>query len=281
MTIEAWNLPGPLSMILAAPHRGVSLFWLGQAGFLLRHDDAVVLIDPYLSDSLERKYRGGPRDYTRMMPAPIDADALPRLDLVLCTHRHSDHMDPETLPVLAERHPGCRFVVPAAERDAALALGLPEDRLIDAMAGASFTPLACLAVVPFSAAHERIERDDRGRDRYLGYGMAIGDTRLYHSGDCVPYPGLDETLRAFAPAVALLPVNGRDAARAASGIPGNFTLTEAIGLCRSAEIPVMVAHHWGLFDFNTIDPATIDAEAARGGVPRVLRPATDRGYRMR
>ena len=280
MTVAHWTRPEPLAATLLAPNRGVSLFWLGQAGFLIRHDDAVLLIDPYLSDSLADKYRGGPRAYTRMMPAPIEADALPRLDLVLCTHRHSDHMDPGTLPTLARRHPDCRFVVPMAEHAAATALGLPADRVIGAVAGRSLTPLAGVAITPCTAAHEAIERDAHGHDHYLGYGIAIGAARLYHSGDCVPYPGLATQLRAFAPELALLPVNGRDAARAASGIPGNFTLAEAVELCRSARIPAMIAHHWGLFAFNTIDPAAIDAEAARAGLPRVLRPATNRGYRI-
>ena len=46
MTIETWRLPDRLAAVVAAPHRGLSLFWLGQAGFLLRHHDAVLLIDP-------------------------------------------------------------------------------------------------------------------------------------------------------------------------------------------------------------------------------------------
>ncbi len=280
MTIGTWTRPEPLATALRAPHRGVSLFWLGQAGFLVRHDDRVILIDPYLSDSLAAKYRGGPLAYTRMMPPPIEPDALPRLDLVLCPHRHSDHMDPGTLPILSARHPSCRFVVPEAERAVAGALGLADDRLIGAVAGQTLLPLAGVAVTPFAAAHERIERDDRGRDRFLGYGIAAGGARLYHSGDCVTYPGLATALLAFAPTLALLPVNGRDAARAAAGIPGNFTLTEAVALCREARIPAMIAHHWGLFDFNTIDPVLIDAEAARDGAPRVLRPAANRGYRV-
>ena len=53
--------------------------------------------------------------------------------------------------------------------------------------------------------------------------------------------------------LALLPINGRSAARREKGVPGNFHLHEAVTLRRDAGIPFMLGHHFGLFDFNTID----------------------------
>ncbi|MBE7211143.1 MAG: MBL fold metallo-hydrolase [Gluconacetobacter diazotrophicus] len=268
------------------PHAGVSLCWLGQAGFLLRIGPAVVLVDPYLSDHLALKYRNGRFGHDRMMPAPIRPEELPRVDLVLCTHRHGDHMDPGTLPVLAEQHPRCRFVVPAAERRHAEQLPLPEDRLLFADAGVKLRPLAelPLEVEPMPAAHETPERDERGSYRFLGYGMAIGGLRLYHSGDCVPFPPLPAIVRRFAPRIALLPVNGRDAARREAGVPGNFTPGEAVALCAEAGVPWLVPHHWGLFAFNTADPAVLEALAAErdasGSVPRLLVPDTGMAWQL-
>ncbi|WP_428390735.1 MBL fold metallo-hydrolase [Lichenicoccus sp.] len=251
--------------------RGPSLIWLGQAGFLLDLGDIVVLIDPYLSDSLAEKYRGRRFAHLRMMAPPITAEALARVDLVLCTHRHGDHMDPGTLPVIATRHPDCRFVVPAAERRHAQTLGLPEDRLVLAAADETIELLG-LAITPVPAAHESLECDEAGRHRFLGYGIAGRGCALYHSGDCIPYPGLAARVAALGARLALLPVNGRDAERASAGIPGNFTLDEAAALCREAAIPVMLAHHWGMFDFNTCDPVAIASFAATTEVPRIIMP---------
>jgi len=62
---------------------------------------------------------------------------------------------------------------------------------------------------------------------------------IYHSEDSVPYGGLPEILRAQQIHLALLPVNGRDSERLAKGIAGNFTLAEAIDLCRLAQIPTL------------------------------------------
>ena len=264
MMIVPQAMTDGLAAWLAQPNDGVALAWLGQAGFVLRIDAVVVLIDPYLSDSLAVKYRGQRFPHERMMRAPIAPDAFARVDLVVCTHRHSDHMDPGTLPVLAKRHPACRFVAPAAERAHARALGLPETRLIAAEAGRALRPLpgADLVLHPVAAAHERLEQDAQGHHRFLGYGIKTGGIRLYHSGDCVPYSGLIGTMRALAPDIALLPVNGRDAERAEAGVPGNFTLDEAIALCSEAGIPTLIPHHFGMFAFNTASVGDIDAAAA-------------------
>ena len=217
-----------------------------------------------------------------MMPAPIGADDLPRVDLVVCTHRHGDHMDPGTLPVLAKAHPECRFVVPAAEMNLAEAIGVPMNRLIPAEAGSRLRPLSDLDLIldPLPAAHEQFEQDEDGRHHFLGFIMSVHGLRLYHSGDCVPYDGLAEAVRVLAPELALLPVNGRDAARATRRIPGNFTLGEAIQLCVAAGIPVLIPHHFGMFAFNTIDPAEITAAAGCIRHPRLLLPDTRHLFRL-
>ncbi len=279
MRAETVALPADgLAGLLAQPGTDgmVELAWLGQAGFLLRAGERVVLIDPYLSDHLASKHRGSRFPHARMMPAPIRADALPRVDLVICTHRHGDHMDPGTLPRLAQACPGCRFVAPAAEMAFAESMGLPADRLVAAEAGLRLQPLPDLDLTldPLPAAHEQLEQDQQGRHRFLGYVIAVHGVRLYHSGDCIPYEGLADAVRALAPDLALLPVNGRDAERAASRIPGNFTLDEAIELCATAGIPSLMPHHFGLFAFNTADPAEIAAAAKRIRHPGLLPPDT-------
>ncbi len=284
MRVERVPLPADgLAGLLARPAAaGAELAWLGQAGFLMRAGGRVVLIDPYLSDHLAWKYHGSLFPHARMMAAPVGAEDLPRVDLVICTHRHGDHMDPGTLPALAQAHPECRFVVPAAEAAFAEGIGLPAGRLILAETGLRLQPLSDLDLVldPLPAAHERFERDRDGRHHFLGYVLSVHGLRLYHSGDCVPYEGLAEAVRALAPGLALLPVNGRDAARAASRIPGNFTLGEAIRLCDAVGIPVLIPHHFGLFAFNTADPAEIDAAAGCLQHPRLLRPDTRHLFRL-
>lgn len=239
----------------------LAAFWLGQAGFLLEGGGRRVLIDAYLSDTLAEKYRGKPFPHVRMTPPPIAPGALEDLDLVLATHAHTDHLDPGTLGPVAAASPACRFVVPASAREVARARGVPPDRLVPASA---FAPLevAGVRVHPLPSAHEQLAIDEAGEHRFLGYLIELGGATVYHPGDCVPYPDLRALLARYAVDLALLPVNGRDARRASQGVPGNFTLEEAMDLAAACGFGAVLGHHYGLFDFNTIDPTDARARIA-------------------
>jgi L-ascorbate metabolism protein UlaG (beta-lactamase superfamily) len=84
--------------------------------------------------------------------------------------------------------------------------------------------------------------------------VTVGPFTLYHSGDCVPYEGLAASLLPFGIQICLLPVNGRDAKRTSLGIIGNFTLEESVELTKAVGSEYLLGHHFGLFDFNTVDP---------------------------
>lgn len=66
--------------------------WLGQAGLLFETKKAVVMIDPYLSDSVKAVE---PDHYRR---EPVDERFFTvKPDIIVLTHSHPDHADPETL----------------------------------------------------------------------------------------------------------------------------------------------------------------------------------------
>ena len=262
MTLRVLEEPyvGRLGDRLAGPTAaGARLYWLGQAGFVAEVGGRRIAIDPYLSDTLATKYAGAPYSHKRLSPPPVTPDDLGALDLVLCTHHHTDHVDPGTLAPLAQRLPSLRFIVPAAS--AALArerAQVGSERLIPLDAGETVAPLPDLQVRALPAAHETIERDESGRCRFLGYSFGCGPTSIFHSGDCAPYPGQIQDVAQAAPTVALLPVNGRSEARRRAGFAGIFRVEEAIALCAEAGVKAMIAHHYGMFAFNTVVSREID-----------------------
>ena len=235
-------------------------YWLGQAGFLLRHAQRSILIDPYLSDSLEKKYRDTALPHTRLLAAPITVEQLGKVDLVLCTHHHTDHMDPETLAALAKLNPELKFIVPAASlAEAEQRIEVAPLRLIGAEANILLQPFDDLFVMPTRAAHEQLSMDSLGRHKFLGFQLEFSDLKVFHSGDCVPFPGQQEEVKALNADVALLPVNGRSTWLSNQGIAGNMSLEEARALCVACGIPTLVAHHYGMFAFNSADHNAIDA----------------------
>lgn len=256
------------------PGEALRILWLGQAGFVIDGDGKRVVIDPYLSDSLAQKYRGTRFDHRRMMAPPVTAAAIGHVDVVMATHHHSDHLDPGTLPALMDANDKARLVVPAAARDLALArAGIGPERLTEIDAGQTIC-FAGIAVTATRAAHEQLDYDGEGRSRFLGLAMRIGGATIFHSGDTVLFPGQTEEVAALKADIALLPVNGRDARRQANGVPGNMDVDEAIALAQGAGIPQLIAHHFGMFDFNTVPIDEIEAAGRRVASPMVMAACT-------
>ena len=239
----------------------IGCWWLGQSGFLLRTHEISLVIDPYLSDSLAVKYQHARFKHNRMMPVPIDPAALSGIDWIFCSHQHTDHMDGGTLPGLVAASPQCRIMAPmATERHLMDIMGMDRARVNLVNPGQHIELHPGCGVDVLASAHEAVECDEAGNSIYLGYILDLHGIRIYHSGDCVPFDGLAEILKRFQVDVALLPVNGRDASRTGHGILGNFHFEEAVSLCGEAGIAAMVPQHFGMFDFNTVDPAILQAK---------------------
>lgn len=263
------------------PGEGVCLYWLGQAGFVIEAAGRRLAIDPYLSDTLAAKYAASAYSHARMAPPPVEPDGLGVVDFALCTHHHTDHMDPGTLTPLARRLPDLRLVIPTASAAVARERAAVDDsRLIGLDAGEGAALAERLAVRAVAAAHEIVERDDRGHCRFLGYLIEAGSARIYHSGDCVPFDGLAEEVAALRPDLALLPVNGRSEALRRAGFAGNFTLAEALALCGDAGVANLLCCHYGMFAFNTVDPDAIDDAAAAAAPFRAERARPQVAYTL-
>ena len=94
------------------PARSVCLWWLGQAGFAFKtHAGQIIYVDPYLSDAVERLH-----GFKRLSLSPIAPEEA-RADLVVISHEHTDHLDPDTLPFMLRNNPACRFAAPAGCKD--------------------------------------------------------------------------------------------------------------------------------------------------------------------
>lgn len=254
---------------------GFRLWWLGQSGFLLQVQGRHLLFDPYLSDSLTRKYASTDKPHVRMTARVVAPEHLGFVDVLTSSHNHTDHLDAETiLPVLGA-NPALEILVPEANRDfAAERLGLDPARLrtIDDGQTIALDPFRVTAV---PAAHEDIERDDLGRLRYLGYVVSFGGWTVYHSGDTVWYEGMVDRLRPFGVDVALLPINGAAPERR---VAGNLNGVEAARLARDIGARLVVPCHYEMFAFNTASPDAFVAEAARiGQAVRVLRAGEGMG----
>lgn len=249
--------PSPSALLLrgeGAQHDVLYLWWIGQAGFLMRYNGTVICIDPYLSDSLAVKYEGKIFQHQRMMPPPLSPQEVNPCDYLFVTHGHSDHLDPLTAGAVAG-NTGCTCIIPEVCRELARQRGVPLDKMRGVTSGDRFEIGPDISVQVLPAAHEDVAVDDKGHNLYVGYSFRFKDLVVYHSGDCVPFGGQVQALINAGVQVALLPINGRDEVRTRNGVIGNFTATEALALCEDAGTANLVMHHFGMFSFNDADLA--------------------------
>jgi L-ascorbate metabolism protein UlaG (beta-lactamase superfamily) len=93
------------------------LWWLGQSGFLLQWQGRHLLFDPYLSDSLTRKYANTDKPHVRMTEIVVAPEQLKSIDVVTSSHNHTDHLDKDTLVPLLRVNPRLELVIPEANRE--------------------------------------------------------------------------------------------------------------------------------------------------------------------
>ena len=259
-----------LADIQAANHDdgNFRLWWLGQSGFLLQWLGQHLLFDPYLSDSLTKKYASTDKPHVRMTEIPIDPARLDFIDVATSTHNHTDHLDAETLLPIMAANPELKLIVAEANRAfVANRLGCEADWLVGLNDGES-AQVGAFRVHAVPAAHEDVERDESGRSKYLGFVINFGPWTVYHSGDTILYDSMVATLQPFEIDVALLPINGRAPERR---VAGNLTALEAARLGREIGASLVIPMHYDMFAFNTAPPEDFEQAANRERQPhRVL-----------
>ncbi len=225
------------------------LTWLGQASFLVEAGGARLLVDPFFSEHEGR----------RLPPPPVDVFGA-RIDRVLVTHEHLDHLDPGSLRAVAERSPGVEVIAPAPLAGRVEGLPFtgvrPGDRL-DLPGGVA------LRVVPAIHAVQPADGYSDGGDppRFVGYVLEGDGVAIYHAGDTIADERVLAGLEGVRVDVALLPVNGRGFFRERRGLAGNLDARDAVALAVHVGASILVPIHWDLMEGNT-ERAGAAADAA-------------------
>lgn len=230
---------------------GLHLWWLAQSGFLVRCDGKTLLFDPYLSESLTAKYAATDKPHTRMTANPIAPQKLDFVDVVTSSHNHTDHLDADTLNPLFAANPDIKFIIPEANRaficdrlkiGSTMPLGLNDGEKID---------VAGWEVFGVPAAHEKLETNDAGQHKFMGFVARRSGITIYHSGDTILFDGMIGKLQPYNIDIALLPINGRLLERRVSG---NLWGNEAAQLAKEIGARLVIPCHYEMFEFNTETP---------------------------
>lgn len=242
---------------ISPPEGQLAIWALGQVGYLIKGGATVVVIDPYLSDAIDAAGYAPPGVLARQVPIVVAPGDLDLVDVLLCTHDHADHTDPQTVGPLLAASPQARVL--ASYRAAATigGLGVAPDRVRVPPVDQPLALAKNLSVTAIPAAHYGHEPDAAGNPAYLGFLLRFNGVTLYHSGDTILYPGLIERLVAQPIDLCCLPINGRDWFRERQGLVGNLDYREAADLAATIGARVFLPNHNDLFRGNRINPATL------------------------
>ncbi len=240
-------------------------WWIGQEGYVFKTSRQIIYIDPYLSTYAEDLTRGQANEHVRIHDAPMAPEAVHHADLVLCTHDHADHIDPDSIPAIAMASPQAQFVVPECARHTLLGFGIAPER-IHTLRGDDRLTVEGLTIHAIPAKHEQFDEDPEKGFPFLSYVFDVEGHTVLHAGDTIPYPGQTEKMLSHRAALAFLPINGRDAFRKALDFEGNYTCEEAVGVGLSIKAGLTIPMHYDLFTLNTADVRDFERIASHRGL---------------
>ncbi|OMF32212.1 hypothetical protein BK133_14405 [Paenibacillus sp. FSL H8-0548] len=233
------------------PEQALSLWALGQEGFLVKWKGKTILFDPYLTNWVHEQ-SGDP--WGRAFESPLSPSQCLDVDYVVISHHHEDHMDKLTLQTIAK---SAKTIFIASKAHLALLKewGLRDEQLIGISHGQTLELEDGIRLEAFAAKHEQFEYDDAGEHKFLGFVASFADINLYHAGDTVGFPELVAWLQSKQIDIALLPINGRDFVRGGQGIVGNCNYREAVEIAVQINADLLIPMHYGLFPHNDENPA--------------------------
>jgi|GEM_PF-122948 len=227
----------------------IALFYLAQAGFFMKYADGrTVCIDPYPGDCCEAMF-----GFKRMIPAPLAIDEI-KPDLLISTHSHADHLDPDLVRRAAQ---GTTIFVGSPDcLPLYLDCGIPEERIVILAAGESREVRGVMLRAVYA---------DHGESAPDAVGMLVryDGMTVYDTGDtAVRIPEITASLNGASVDLMLVPINP------AFGNPG---AEGAVKLAASVRPQVVIGSHFGMFIEHGGDPGEFLACAGRI-LPQAIKP---------
>lgn len=245
----------------------VRVTWFGHSSSLVEIDGVRVLIDPVWAERASPVSFWGPKRWY----APITSlDSLPALDVVLISHDHYDHLDPDTLRRIEAKT--AVFVVPLGVGARLRKWGLPAEKIRE-LDWWETLDVAGVAVHATPARHASGRTPfDRDRALWCGFALIGPRHRVYYSGDTGGMREFEEIGRRLGPFDVTLLEVGEYSQQWPDWHMGP---EQAVAAHRAVRGRVLLPVHWGLFplsDHGWTEPIERALVAARSEAIPVATP---------
>lgn len=201
----------------------MKITWLGQAGLLFENSDIKIMIDPYLSNSVQKT---NANNYRRVPVLESLFNIKP--NVMIFTHNHLDHFDPETVERFVKKDTAVIVLAPSSVWSEVRKIG-GKNNYVLFNRGTTWTEFG----VKFTAV--KAEHSDSSP---IGVIIDDGEKKYYVTGDTLYNKEIFDDLPSDIYAV-FLPVNG---------CGNNMNMADAKAFCQTIKPKFAVPIHCGMFD---------------------------------
>ena len=249
------------------PPSGLRVTWFGHSSMLIEIDGKRLLTDPMWSERASPVGWAGPK---RWYPPPIALEDLPKLDAVLISHDHYDHLDYQSVVRLNAL--GAKFIVPLGIGAHLEYWGVPTARIVE-LDWWERTELGRLGIVCTPARHAtgRFLFDNDSK-LWGGFALLGERHRAYYSGDTGLFPALRQIGEKLGPFDITMIETGQYHRTWPDWHSGPEQAVRAHQLVRGR---VMLPVHWallGLAMHGWTEPVERSLVAAHAGQVRLATP---------
>ena len=241
--------PGPFrtdaSVFETVPESGLRVTWMGHSSMLLEIDGARVLIDPVWDQRAAPLTWAGPK---RFFPPPLRLEELPRVDVVLISHDHYDHLGAQTIQMLSgiAAVQDARWMTPLGVGTILAKLGVNATKIHE-MDWTESVRVGSLEITALPSRHfSGRSLFNRFETLWASFVLAGDKHRVYYGSDSGEWAGFVEIGRDYGPFdLTMLEIGAFDPlwADIHMGPEGAIRIFRAMG-----GTGLFMPIHWGLFD---------------------------------
>jgi L-ascorbate metabolism protein UlaG (beta-lactamase superfamily) len=233
------------SVYATPPESGLRVTWMGHSSLLIEIDGARILIDPVWDERASPMRWMGPK---RFFAPPLRLEELPKIDIVLVSHDHYDHLGKSTIQRLArlDSIAEARWVTSLGVGESLRSFGVAAERITEMDWTESVTVAGC-QITALPARHfSGRALSNRFETLWSSFVLKGAEHTVYFGADSGWWDGFAEIGRTHGPFdLTLLEIGAynemwKDIHLGPDGAVKAFEAMGGQGLF----MPI----HWGLFD---------------------------------